>query len=96
VWAVSDPVSLQQAEEALRCATGFDRYRAAGQIVLLAGSEWYLRGDKFDLQRITGDWNEKLSAALCRAGPGGFVEKANMCPHGISPMKRMPVWRNAE
>jgi hypothetical protein len=31
---------------------------------LLAGSEWYLKGDEFDLQRITGGWNEKLSAAL--------------------------------
>jgi hypothetical protein len=58
VWAVSDPVSLQQAEEALRRAiAGFDRYRAAGQINLLAGSEWCLRGDEFDLQRITGSWN---------------------------------------
>jgi hypothetical protein len=27
---------------------------------------------------------------------GGFVEQADMLPHGISPMKRRPVWRNAE
>ena len=67
VWAVSDPISLQQAEEALRRAIpGFDRYLAAGQIELLSGNDWYLEGDEFDLQRITGGWNEKLSAA--RAG----------------------------
>src|SRR3981189_1040777 len=32
VWAVSDPVSLEQAEEALRRAIpGFDRYREAAR-----------------------------------------------------------------
>jgi hypothetical protein len=41
VWAVSDPVSLQRAKEALRRAVpGFDRYQAAGQFELIAGSEW--------------------------------------------------------
>jgi hypothetical protein len=69
VWAVSDPISLQQAEEALRRAIpGFDRYLAAGQIELLSGNDWYLEGDEVDLQRITGGWNEKLSAALA----GGY------------------------
>ena len=68
VWAVSDPVSLEQAEEALRRAIpGFDRYRKAGQIELIAGSEWYLKGDEFDLQKITGGWHEKLSAAWPKA-----------------------------
>src|SRR5258708_12828155 len=67
VWAVSDAISQQQAEEALRrTIPGFDRYRSAGQIELLAGSEWYLKGDDFDLQRIADGWNEKLSAALAK------------------------------
>jgi DNA-binding CsgD family transcriptional regulator len=71
VWAVSDPVSLEQAEEALRRAIpGFDRYREAGQIELIAGSEWYLKGDEFDLQKISGGWHEKLSAALARGYDG--------------------------
>src|SRR3981081_915702 len=71
VWAVSERISRQQAEEALRRELpGFDRYRAAGQIELLKGSEWYLKGDEFDLQRITGGWNEKLSAALARGYDG--------------------------
>ena len=71
VWAVSDPISQRQAEQALRHAIpGFDRYRAAGQIELLAGREWYLKGDEFDLQRITCGWDEKLSAALA----GGYDE----------------------
>ena len=70
VWAVSDPISQQQAEDALRREIpGFDR-RGAGQIELLAGGEWYLKGDEFDLQRITGGWKEKLSAALARGYDG--------------------------
>jgi hypothetical protein len=75
VWAVSDPISQQQAEDALRREIpGFDRYRGAGQIELLAGSEWYLKGDEFDLQRITGGWNEKLSAALAIGYDGMRME----------------------
>src|ERR1700738_4588279 len=71
VWAVSDPISLPQAEEALRREVpDFDRHLAAGQIELLAASEWYLKGGEFDLQRITGGWNDKLSAALARGYDG--------------------------
>ena len=71
VWAVSDPVSLEQAEEALRRAIPrFDRYREAGQIELIAGSDWYLEGDEFDLQKITRGWDEKLSAALAKGYDG--------------------------
>jgi hypothetical protein len=67
VWAVSDPISQAQAEEALpRSIPDFDRHWAAGQIELLSGTEWYLNGQEFDLQRITGGWNEKLKAALAR------------------------------
>jgi DcmR-like sensory protein len=74
VWAVSDPISRQQAEEALRREVpDFDRHLAAGQIELLAGNEWYLRGGEFDLQRITGGWSEKLSAALARGYPEAMM-----------------------
>ena len=37
---------------------------------MLASSDWYLKGDEFDLQRITGGWNEKLSAALAKGYDG--------------------------
>jgi len=71
VWAVSDPISLQKAEKALRHAVpGFDRHRAAGQIELIEGSEWYLRGDEFDQALITGGWHDKLSAALAKGYDG--------------------------
>jgi hypothetical protein len=71
VWAVSDPISLAQAEQALRRAIpDFERYQQAGQIELLPGSEWYLNGDDFDLQMITGGWNEKRRAAEAKGYDG--------------------------
>jgi hypothetical protein len=77
VWAVSDPISQAQAEETLRRSIpSFDRHRAASQIELLSGTEWYLDGQNFDVQRITGGWNEKLKAALA-PGRGGTRVSGN-------------------
>jgi hypothetical protein len=30
-------------------------------------SDWHLKGDEFDLQRITGGWRAKLSAGLAQS-----------------------------
>src|SRR5579859_6414167 len=55
VWAISDPITEPEAMDALACAIpDFDRHLGAGQVELLRGSDWYLKGDEFDLQRITG------------------------------------------
>ncbi len=71
VWAISDPITETHAKHALRLAiSDFDRHLAAGQIELLQGTEWYLKGDQFDLQRLTGGWNEKLRGALAKGYDG--------------------------
>jgi DNA-binding CsgD family transcriptional regulator len=71
VWAVTDPITKQEAIDALACAIpDFDRHLAAGQIELLQGSDWYLEGGEFDLQRITGGWYEKLNTALAQGYEG--------------------------
>jgi hypothetical protein len=58
VWAVSDPISLPQAEKALRRAVpGSDRHRAAGQIELISGSEWYLNGRTLGISPRTVDFH---------------------------------------
>lgn len=65
VWAVSAPVSVKIAEKAMRGAVrNFDQLVATGQIEILQGYEWYLRGKDFDAQRITGGWHQKLERAL--------------------------------
>lgn len=65
IWAVSDPITQEDAKDSLRRAIAdFDRYMAAGQIEIVLGHEWYLKGNQFDLKRITGGWSEKLISAL--------------------------------
>jgi hypothetical protein len=71
VWAVSHPATEQTAQAWLRRSVpGFDRFLANGQIEILRGPEWYLKGEEFDLQRITGGWSSKLAAALARGYAG--------------------------
>jgi hypothetical protein len=53
-----------------RSIPGFDRYLANGQIEILRGPEWYLKGEEFDLQRITGGWSSKLRTALAKGYSG--------------------------
>jgi DNA-binding CsgD family transcriptional regulator len=65
LWAISDPVTERDARDALsQGVPDFARHLAEGRIEFLSGREWYLKGNEFDLQRITGGWHEKLRAAL--------------------------------
>jgi len=71
VWAISDPITTEEAREALRRGIpSFKHYLAQGRIDILPGYEWYLKGGEFDLKRITGGWSEKLSAALAMGRDG--------------------------
>jgi DNA-binding CsgD family transcriptional regulator len=71
IWAASDPITPEDAKDALRREIpDFDRYLAAGQIEIVHGHEWYLKGDEFNLRRITGGWSEKLSSALAKGHEG--------------------------
>lgn len=65
IWAISEPVTEQEARDALaQSVPDFARHLAKGRIEFLSGRDWYLKGEEFDLQRITGGWHEKLRAAL--------------------------------
>ena len=65
VWAVSEPLTVDDAQEALsRRIAGFADHLAAGRIEILPGRDWYLDGGRFDLRRITGGWDGKLAGAL--------------------------------
>jgi DNA-binding CsgD family transcriptional regulator len=71
VWALSDPLNRHEAIEGLRGAfSGFERHYETHRIELLPGYEWYLQGDEFDPQRITGGWHAKLDSALARGFAG--------------------------
>ncbi|MNJ30204.1 hypothetical protein D3C77_248000 [compost metagenome] len=71
IWALSDPISRENAVEALRHSVpDFDDYLRDGQIEFIPGYQWYLRGDEFDPQRIAGGWHAKLDEALARGFEG--------------------------
>ena len=71
VWALSDPINRENAIEAFRKSVpDFDKYLRGGQIEFIPGYQWYLRGDEFDPQLITGGWHAKHDEALARGFEG--------------------------
>ncbi len=71
IWVVSDPITEEDAKSSLRRSIpDFDRHLSDGRFELIQGSEWYLKGGKFQLQRITTGWSAKLSTALARGYEG--------------------------
>lgn len=71
VWAVSDPLTVEEAAQALRQAIpSRDRHLMDSGIEILPGHEWYLKGNEFDLKRITAGWDKKLRNALARGYDG--------------------------
>jgi DNA-binding CsgD family transcriptional regulator len=71
VWAVSGAITMREAEAALRNASPrFERRVLDGQIQLVSGHDWYLKGDQFDLGRITSGWTQKLNEALAMGYDG--------------------------
>jgi signal transduction histidine kinase/PAS domain-containing protein len=71
VWVVSEPVSEEEARDALRPAVpDFDRYEANGSLEILSGRDWYFREGVFDRERVSSAWIEKLDRALARGYDG--------------------------
>lgn len=71
IWAISEPIAESDAMAALgRAIPDLQEQLAAGRMEIILGTDWYLRGDEFDLQRITGGWNRKLRAALGKGFDG--------------------------
>ena len=71
LWAPSDPVTVEEARVGLsRRIPDFDRHLAAGDMDIVSGREWYLQGNRFDLKRIAGAWDEKLRGALAKGYDG--------------------------
>ena len=48
----------------------FDRHLEAGNMEMVPGREWYLKGDQFDLKRIIRAWDEKLRGVLAKGYDG--------------------------
>lgn len=71
VWAISQPITAEEALGVLGRDIPDLQHRAqSGQIEILPGYDWYLKGDEFDSKKITSGWHEKLQFALDKGFDG--------------------------
>jgi DNA-binding CsgD family transcriptional regulator/PAS domain-containing protein len=71
LWAVSEPLTMRDAKNALRQAIpSFDRCLADGGFEIFSAREWYLKDKRFSPQRIIDGWRQKLHAALAKGYEG--------------------------
>jgi PAS domain S-box-containing protein len=71
LWVVAEPLTVQDAKEALkRAVPDFERYFAEHSIEIVSARDWYLQDGKFDLNRVIGGWNEKLALASAKGYAG--------------------------
>ena len=71
LWVISDPLSIEEAQTALRQAIpDLDRYEAACSMEFVRYNEWYLGEGAFDIEKVMQGWHRKLSQALARGHAG--------------------------
>jgi len=71
MWVTSDPLSEEEAEEAMKKAVpNFDQYLRRRQIEIVPHTEWYLKDGAFNLKRVLDAWIDKLNQALAKGYDG--------------------------
>jgi PAS domain S-box-containing protein len=71
LWVISDPLTEEEAWNALSLVVpNLDRHRSDQSIAMVAGRDWYLKGDTVNLGGVLNIWNEKLNDALARGYDG--------------------------
>jgi DNA-binding CsgD family transcriptional regulator len=70
VWAVSGPISIDDALDALHDLPDFASRLRQGQIELLRGTDWYLPGGQVDVRRVSDGWLAKLELGLSHGYDG--------------------------
>jgi C4-dicarboxylate-specific signal transduction histidine kinase len=71
LWAVSEPLTGEEARTAMRKAVPeFDRYLADRSIEIVRGKQCYYPSGVLDLQRALRTWAEKADSALTRGYAG--------------------------
>ena len=64
LWAISEPVTMREAERALyRGIPDFAGHVARNQVEIVPGTEWYLKGGRFDMKRVVANWEERARHA---------------------------------
>ena len=71
LWVVSEPVTVEEATDALRRAVPeLNRYLADDSIEIISARDWYLHDGAFDLSRVIAGWHEQLTRALASGYAG--------------------------
>jgi signal transduction histidine kinase len=71
MWVISEPISEDEARNALRSAIPeTDRHLAAGDIEIIPYSQWYFKDGVLNLSQMATRWKEKLAQALGRGYAG--------------------------
>ena len=65
MWVTSEPLNEKNVEKAIRVAMpNFDEYLKKKQIEIIPYTDWYLRDNTFDFNRVLNGWIEKLENAV--------------------------------
>ncbi len=71
MWICSEPLGVEEAGKALaRAVPDLGGRIEAGQIEILAHTDWYLKGGRFGSRRVLRGWVEKLEEARSRGFEG--------------------------
>lgn len=71
LWITSDPISVEDATEALRqTIPDLNKYLEKKSIEILPHAKWYLKDGSFDAKNIIQSWHIKLQDALTRGYDG--------------------------
>jgi signal transduction histidine kinase len=71
LWIVAEPLTVDEAREALQEAVpDLERYLADSRLELVSAREWFLPGGSFDGKGLTRSWYEKLASVSARGHAG--------------------------
>src|SRR6266849_1126188 len=71
LWIVAEPLTIDDARDALRNAVPhLDRYLAGFRLEIVPARDWFLPGGAFDGKTLTASWYEKLASLSARGYPG--------------------------
>jgi len=71
MWITAEPLGVKRAITAMaRAMPDIGQYLAKGQIEIMPHTDWYLKGGRFESQRVLNGWVEKLEQALAKGYAG--------------------------
>jgi PAS domain S-box-containing protein len=71
MWVTAEPLEVEDAKKAMgKAVPRFADYLNRGQIEILSYKDWYVKGGKFDCDRVLAGWVSKLEAALKKGYDG--------------------------